>query len=91
MTYYGVMKDYDYSDSHKRELLTIWSGPFAGIYEGRALSLPKGDGYMITTYYGEKIRVSCLTPRTEATYEEIDAAINVAVNEFYAKKEEANG
>lgn len=87
MTRYGIMQDYDYTASHKRERLTIWSGPFASVREGEAYSLPKGDGYMVNLEYGGKVRVSCPTPRTDATYEEVDKAINDALNEHF--KEEA--
>jgi hypothetical protein len=44
---YGVMDDYDYTSTHKRERLLIWSGPFASVREGEAYSshrckLPSG-------------------------------------------------
>ena len=80
MTRFGIMTDYDYNETHKRERLTIWSGPFASVREGEAYSLPKGDGYMVTLEYGGKVRVTCPTPRTDATYIEVDAAINKALN-----------
>lgn len=86
MTHFGVMKDYDYSATHKRERLTVWSPPFASVYEAEGLSLPNGDGYMLTTYNGDKVRVTCPTPRDEANYQAIDAAISAALNEHFAAK-----
>lgn len=80
MTRYGVIRDYDYSETHKRERLTIWSGSFMSDREGEAYTLPKGDGYMIRLEYGDKVRVTCPTPRNDATYNEVDAAINKALN-----------
>jgi hypothetical protein len=73
---YGVMEDYDYTSTHKRERLVIWSGAFASVREGEAYTLPKGDGYMVTLEYGGKVRVSCPTPRTDANYLEVDTKIN---------------
>lgn len=81
--HYGVTTDYDYSDAHKRERLDVWSGPFMSEWEGSALSLPKGDGYMLTTHSGAKVRVSCPTPRTDETYREIDDAISAALREHH--------
>lgn len=81
--YYGVTTDYDYNETHKRERLDVWSGPFMSEWEGSALSLPKGDGYMVTLYGGKKVRVSCPTPRTDENYLEVDAAINAALREHH--------
>ena len=78
-TIYGVAKDYDYAG--KRERLTVWSGPFASLFEADALSLPKGDGYMVTLRTGEKIRVTSPVGRDDKNYREIDSAINAAINE----------
>jgi hypothetical protein len=83
MTRFGVAKDYDYSREHKRERLTIWSGPFASVFEAVAYSLPNGNGYMLTTYHGGKVRVTCPTPREDNTYERIDSAINSALNAHF--------
>lgn len=80
MTRYGIIDDYEYSAAHRRERLTVWSGPFASVWEGEAYSLPRGNGYMVTTYDGEKIRVTCPTPRNDENYLAIDAAINDALN-----------
>jgi hypothetical protein len=89
-TLYGVATDYDYTGTHKRERLTIWSSPFMSTYEGDALALPKQDGYMVTTYVGEKIRVSCPVPRNASTFGAIDEAINTALNDHYARLEETD-
>lgn len=83
MTVYGVATDYDRSAGRKREYLTVWSGPFFSVWEADAVSLPKGDGYMLRTYNGVKVRVSCPTPRTDENYEEVDAAIDAALRAHY--------
>lgn len=80
MTRYGIIEDYDYNLTHKRNKLTIWSGGFMSDREGVAYSLPKNDGYMITLEYGDKVRVECPVPRTSDNYNEVDKAINVALN-----------
>lgn len=80
MTRYGIIEDYDYNQTHKRERLTIWSGSFMSDREGEAYSLPKNDGYMLRLEYGDKVRVECPTPRTSENYNEVDKAINVALN-----------
>lgn len=80
MTRYGIIEDYDYNATHKRKRLTLWSGPFASVREGEAYSLPKGDGYMVTLEYGDKVRVECPVERTNENYIEQDKAINDALN-----------
>lgn len=80
MTNYGIIEDYDYNSTHKRKRLTLWSGPFASVREGEAYSLPKGDGYMVTLEYGDKVRVECPVERTDENYIEQDKAFNVALN-----------
>lgn len=80
MTHYGLIEDYEYNATHKRKRFTIWSGPFASVREGEMYSLPKGDGFMITLEYGDKIRVTCPVERTDANYQEQDKAINEALN-----------
>ena len=77
---YGIMEDYDYNATHKRKRLTLWSGPFASVREGEAYSLPKGDGYMVTLEYGDKVRVECPVERTNESYMEQDKAFNDALN-----------
>lgn len=79
MTYYGVRSEYDYNETHKRDCITVWSGPFASTLEAIGYSLPKGDGYMLHLVHGGKVRVTCPAPRTDETFEEIDAAINEAL------------
>lgn len=69
----------DTMPGRKREYLTVWTGPFASEYEGQAVTLPKGDGYMVTRYNGEKVRVTCPTPRTDDNFTEIDNAISEAL------------
>ncbi len=84
MTHFGLIEDYDYNATHKRKRFTIWSGPFASVREGVAYSLPKGDGFMVTTEYGGKIRVTCPVERTDANYKEQDKAFNDALNEHFS-------
>ena len=81
---YGVMTDYDYNSEHKRERISVWSGQFMGTWEAEGYSLPKRDGYMLTTYNGDKVRVACAM-RDDSTYQEVDAAISTALTEHYAK------
>jgi hypothetical protein len=83
MTRYGVMTDYDRNDGRKRDYLTVWSGPFASVWEASGVSLPNGDGYMLTTYNGDRVRVSCPAPRTDDTYIVIDQAISDALTEHF--------
>lgn len=83
MTRYGITEDYEYNATHKRKRIMIWSGSFMSDFEGEALSLPKGDGFMITLYYGDKVRVECPVERTDATYIEQDKAINDALNKHF--------
>ena len=83
MTRFGVMTDYEYSAEHKRNRITVWSGAFMGTFEAEGYSLPKGDGYMLTTYNGDKVRVSCAM-RNNSTYPDVDAAISRALAEHYA-------
>ena len=89
-TRYGVIEDYDYSSTHKRQRLTLWSGPFASVREAEALSLPNGAGFMLALEYGGKLRVSCPAPRTDANWEQVDQAINEALNAHTAAQEQAS-
>ena len=79
MTRYGVMDDYEYNATHKRTRITVWSPPFASVFEADGYSLPNGAGYMLMTYNGDKVRVAC-SIRDADTYREIDAAISAALN-----------
>lgn len=81
MTHYGIIEDYDYNETHKRHRLSLWSGPFASVREGEAYSLPKGNGYMVNLGYGDKVRVTCPSPRTSENWIEVDEAINKALND----------
>lgn len=87
MTRYGIIMDEEYNNSHKRTRLTLWSGPFASVLEGEALSLPKNDGFMVTTYNGDKVRVTCPVERTDKNYQEQDKAFNDALNAHYGEAE----
>ena len=80
---YGVTTDYEYASKHERDRIEVWSGSFMSVWEAEGYSLPKGGGYMLTTHNGDSVRVECPTPRNERTYQEIDAAINEALNGFY--------
>ena len=84
---YGVRDEPEYTATHKREMLTIWSGPFYETYEGTALSLPNGQGYMVTTYNdGEKVRVLCPSPRTSENFHEVDNAISEALTRYHQER-----
>ena len=80
---YGIATDYDYSAEHKRQRLVVWTGPFYSSYEGEAYSLPNNDGFMVTTYNEHKIRVTCPAPRDQDNYQQVDDAINLALNAHY--------
>ncbi len=83
--FYGVTTDYDRNEGRKRDHLTVWSGPFSSVYEASGVSLPRGDGYMLTTYNGEKVRVACPTPRSEDNYREVDQAVTDALRAHYGE------
>lgn len=80
---FGITEDYDYNATHKRTRITVWSGPWSSTWEADGFSLPKGDGYMLTTYNGDKVRVSCPL-RGDDNYREVDAAISEALAAHYA-------
>ena len=82
---FGVATDYEYALDHKRGRLTVWSGPFMSVLEAEAYSLPKGDGYMLHTYNGDKVRVTCPVPRDESNYQEVDKLIDDAMKAYYAR------
>ncbi|MGW5267190.1 hypothetical protein ACWEQ4_00930 [Rhodococcus sp. NPDC003994] len=83
---FGVATDYEYSATHVRQRITVWSGAFYSVREAEGLSLPNGDGFMLTTYNGDKVRVSCPSPRTEDNYEAVDTAIDAALRAHYAER-----
>jgi len=74
----------EYRPRFGRQELTLWSGSFASEYEGTALELPGHDGYMVTTWTGAKVRVRCESPRTDANYDRVDAALSAAFAEVHA-------
>lgn len=82
---FGVMTDYDYNATHKRDKVTVWSGPFCSTWDAVGYSLPKGDGYMLTTYGGAKVRVTCPL-RSEETWEEADKAVNDALIAHFTER-----
>ena len=85
MTRFGVTTDYERNAVLKRDYLRVWSGPFYGVHEADGVSLPKGDGYMLTTCSGDKVRVVCPTPRNDENFAQIDAAISEALTKICAK------
>lgn len=84
MTRYGITTDYDYNAGHKRDRIDVYSGPWYHTWDAEGYSLPNGDGYMLTTYNGDKVRVSCPTPRNDGNYLQVDEAINAALNHHFA-------
>lgn len=86
MTTYGVTTDYDYNASHKRDRVQVWSPPWMSTWEAEGYSLPRGDGYMLTTYNGDKVRVTCPTPRSHENYQIVDQAISDALNAHYGEE-----
>jgi len=80
---YGVAAAY--RKMFGREVIEVWTGPFMLTWEAEGVALPKGDGYMLKTYAGHKVRVTCPSPRTDDNYEEVDRAINDALNNYYGK------
>jgi len=82
--YFGVATNYDANEKSKRDHLDVWEGAFMSSHAASGVSRPNGDGYMLTTYNGDKVRVTCPTPRTEATHQEVDQAINEALNTLWA-------
>jgi hypothetical protein len=83
---YGTMTDYEYGADHKRERVVVWSGTFRDTFEADGLSLPKGAGYMLTTYNGDKVRVACPSPRDESNYQEVDEAIDKALTAHHLER-----
>ncbi len=85
MTHYGVATDYEWTG--KRSRITVWSGSTMSTFEAEGIELPKGDGYMLTTYNdGDKVRVTCPTPRNDDNYTEVDEAIDKAMNAYEEKR-----
>lgn len=82
MSKFSVATDYEYNKTHKRDAISVWSGPFCSTWEATGLSLPGNRGYMLHLYGGGKLRVDCPAPRTEENYLEVDAAISAAMEKF---------
>ena len=83
MTVYWIAEDYRYGMTHKRQRLSIYSGSFAGSYEGEAYSLPKGAGFMVTLtsrWPRIRMRVTCPAPRDDSNFAQVDQAINDALS-----------
>lgn len=83
MSTFAVMNDYEYTVTHKRERITVWSGSFASTFEADGFSLPSGKGYTLTTYNDDKVRVTCPSPRTDENYRDVDAAVSAALTAHY--------
>jgi hypothetical protein len=84
---YGVTSDYEYNATHKRDKIRVWSGAFFSVFEAEGYSLPGGDGYMLTTYNGDKVRVTCPARRNGDNYRKVDAAVSAALRAHYAPPE----
>lgn len=84
MTTFGVATDYEHTQ-FGRQMLQVWSGPFFGVWEAQGVALPKSDGFMLTTYNGDKVRVTCPAPRDESNFHEVDAAISNALTAHFTK------
>lgn len=80
----GVRTEYEMNAGRKRDYLTVWSGSFYSVYEATGVSLPKMEGYMLTTYNDDRVRVTCPAPRSESNYAEVDEAITKALSAHYA-------
>jgi len=78
-THCGIAIDYEHKH-FGREILNVWSGAFFSVWEGEAIQLPRADGYMVRTCNGDRVRVTCETPRTNENYQRVDAAISAALN-----------
>ena len=69
----------EYAPKFGRQHLTLWSGPFCEQFEGCATELPRHDGFMVTLYNGDRIRVACESPRDDDNFHRVDAAIRAAI------------
>lgn len=83
---YGVMTDYEYGATHKRERITVWSPPFASVFEAEGYSLPKRDGYSLTTYNGDRLIVRTGGVRRDDNFCEVDRLIAEALVAHYAQR-----
>lgn len=69
----------EYKPIFGRQILTIWSGNFASDYEGVAIERPNHSGFLVKLT-NRKITVLCTSPRTPENFNEVDNAINHAIN-----------
>lgn len=81
----GVRSEHEKNARLKRDYITVWSGVFCEVFEADGVSLPKANGYMLTTYNGDNVRVDCPSPRTEDNYLLVDKAVIDALNSHYKK------
>lgn len=81
---YGTTTDHDYSAEHVRQKIDVWTGPW--FHEHVATGLSLADGFMLTTYNGDKVRVSCPSPRDDENYTQVDAAIADAMKQYEAAR-----
>lgn len=86
---YGVMTDYEYTATHKRERITVWSPPFASVFEAEGYARPGSSRYHLTTYNGDRVTVQLprgiTAPRTDENFHEIDRAISEHLSAHYQK------
>lgn len=82
---YGVTTNYD-KTLFGREVIDVWSGSFMSDWEAEGVALPKGDGYMLKTYAGDKLRVTCEAPRTNDNFMRVDEAISNAMKRYYEER-----
>ena len=81
----GVRTEYEMNRHRKRDYLTVWSGSLYSVYEAIGVSLPGMNGYMLTTYNDDRVKVTCPAPRSESNYAEVDEAVTKALSEHYAR------
>lgn len=79
MRHIGVRDEY--APTFGRQNLTLWSPPFASVYEGSAHELPGHNGFMVQMQYGPKFKVECESPRDDANWMRVDDAIVAGVKE----------
>lgn len=84
MTNYGIRTEEN--TLFGRQQITVWSAPFMSTLEAWGTALPRRDGFMLTTYNGDKVRASCPAPRTEENYKEVDAAISAALDAHFTER-----
>lgn len=80
---FSLMRHYSIRDEYAplfgRQRLTLWAGAYASQLEGSAWELPGHNGYVVTLYGGERVRVECEAPRTDDNYRRVDSAICAAI------------